>query len=108
MNISECWRKNREFFEKANEIALEIKDKAKKIFGDCKVYITGSYARGEHTLSSDLDILIVSERVPEKMSFEYYKGVVKELTDDYRINIHILGKKKFEELRGLYEPLIPV
>lgn len=100
--------KNIEFFEKAYEITLKIKNRAKKIFDDCEIYITGSYARGEHTLSSDLDILIVSESFPEKMSFEYYKGVAKELTDDYRINIHLCNKKKFEELRSLYEPLIPV
>ncbi|WP_307772164.1 MULTISPECIES: nucleotidyltransferase domain-containing protein [Archaeoglobus] len=43
-----------------------MKEKARKILGDCEVFIVGSFARGEHTLSSDLDILIVSSKIPEK------------------------------------------
>jgi len=100
--------KNREFFEQALDIASKIKDKARKIFGECEVYITGSYARRSYTLSSDLDVLIVSSTIPEKLSFEWYSDVVKKLTDDYRINIHLLNKRRFKETRRVYHPLIPV
>ncbi|MBC7110529.1 MAG: nucleotidyltransferase domain-containing protein [Archaeoglobi archaeon] len=101
-------KKNRELFERAEKIASEIKKKAKGIFEDAEVYITGSYARGEHTLSSDLDILIVSERIPEKFSFEFYRDAVIKLTDDPRVNIHLVNRRKFAELKKLYSPLIPV
>lgn len=58
--------------------------------------MVGSYAKGTYTLPSDLDILVVSDNIPEKLNFEWYKNTVKELTDDYRINIHLLNKKKFK------------
>ena len=61
--------KNVEFFRNAFRLAKEVKERARKIFDDCEVFIVGSFARGEHTLSSDLDVLIVSEKIPEKFDF---------------------------------------
>ncbi|ADC65578.1 DNA polymerase beta domain protein region [Ferroglobus placidus DSM 10642] len=104
----EVLKKNRELFEKADEIAREVKERAKKLFDDCEVYIVGSYAKKEFTLSSDLDILIVSSKIPEKFSFEWYSEIVKSLTDDNRINIHLVSRKKFDNLKSLYRPRIPV
>ncbi len=69
-------------------IAAEVKERAEKILGNCEVFIVGSYARGEYTLSSDLDILIVSDRIPERFSFKWYVELVRSLTDDERVNIH--------------------
>jgi len=98
--------KNKEFFEKAFEITKDVAKKAREIFKDCEVYIVGSYAKGTHKLSSDLDILIVSDEIPEKMEFEWYSKVVKSLTDDYRINIHLVNKDKFGEVEKMYSPKI--
>jgi len=100
--------KNKEFFEKAPEIAKDIAKKARKLFKDCEVYIVGSYAKGTHKLSSDLDILIVSDEIPEKIDFEWYSKVVKSLTDDFRINIHLVNKEKFSEVEKMYSPKIRV
>jgi predicted nucleotidyltransferase len=100
--------KNKEFFSRINDIAKEIEKKAKEIFEDAEVYITGSYARGEHTLSSDLDILIVSEEIPEKFTFEWYRDVIFRLTDDLRVNVHLLNRRKLSKLKKLYSPMIPV
>ncbi len=104
----ETLERNRELFENAMEVAREIARKARALFGDCEVYIVGSYARGEHRLSSDLDVLIVSNHVPHRMDFEWYAGIVKKLTDDHRINIHLVSKKKFAELEKLYSPRIRI
>lgn len=100
--------KNEEFFSRAMEIAKEIKERARRIFDDCEVFIVGSYARGEHTLSSDLDILIISDKIPEKFDFEWYSSLVKSLTDDNRINIHPVNKKKFGEVERAYTLRISV
>lgn len=100
--------KNKEMFDNALSIAKEIKNRARKIFADCEVYIVGSYVKGTHTLSSDLDVLIVSDDIPEKMDFEWYRDTVKNLTDDHRINIHLLNKKKFKDLEKMYSPRLPV
>ncbi len=100
--------KNKELFENAHEIAKEIAIKARRLFKDCKVYITGSFARKEHKLSSDLDILIVSNEIPKKIEFRWYCNIVKALTEDPRVNIHLVNKEKFKELERLYSPRIEI
>lgn len=100
-------KKNRELFDRAFEIAAKIKSRAEKIFR-CEVYIVGSFAKNNHTLSSDLDILIVSDEIPEKLEFEWYSKIVKTLTDDTRVNIHLWNRKKFREVEKLYRPRIPI
>ena len=104
----EILEKNREFFEEAFKIAKDIAEKAKKMFGDCEVFITGSFARGDHKLSSDLDILIVSDKIPDKIDFEFYSRIVKALTNDSRVNIHLLNRRRLEEVDRIYAPRIKV
>ena len=95
-------------FENAFSVAEEIKKKAQKILGECEVYITGSFTEGRHNFSSDLDILIVSDRIPQKFDFEWYASFVKSLTDNSRINIHPVNRKMFLRNRKLYGEVIEV
>ncbi len=95
-------------FENAFSLAGEIKRKAEEILGECEVYITGSFAEGRHNLSSDLDILIVSERIPERFSFDWYADFVKSLTDNSWINIHPVNRQKFKEVGRYYGKIIEV
>ena len=104
----EILEKNREFFEEAFKIAKDIAEKAKRMFGDCEVFITGSFARGDHKLSSDLDILIVSDKIPDKIDFEFYSRIVKALTNDSRVNIHLLNRRRLKEVDRIYAPRIKV
>jgi len=43
-----------------------IAEAAREVLGDCEVYVFGSVAEGEEVGGSDVDILIVSSRVPDK------------------------------------------
>ena len=104
----EILEKNKEFFDRAFEVAKRIAKKAKEIFDDCEVYIVGSFARDEHKLSSDLDILIVSKEIPKKIKFEWFSKIVKTLTDDHRVNIHLINKEKFDEVEKMYSPRIRI
>ncbi len=46
-----------------------IVKKAKEILGDTEVYLFGSYVKGNFKpFLSDIDVLIVSDKVPEKVS----------------------------------------
>ncbi len=101
----EILKRNEEFFMRAEDIAKKIKERARDLLGDCRVFIVGSYARGEHTLSSDLDILIVCDSIPEKYSFEWYSSVVRKLTNDPRVNVHLLNPRRLKELEALYRPM---
>ncbi len=104
----EILEKNKEFFDRAFEIAEQIAKKARELFDDCEVYIVGSFARGEHTLSSDLDILIVSKEIPKKIEFEWFSRIVKTLTDDPRVNIHLVNREKFGDVEKMYSPRIKI
>ncbi|RLE67258.1 MAG: nucleotidyltransferase domain-containing protein [Thermoprotei archaeon] len=107
-NYFELLEENKKFFERAFETAEEIATKAGKIFKNCKVYIVGSFAKKTYVLSSDLDILIISNEIPEKMDFEWYYKIVKYLTDDHRVNIHLLNEKRFKKCKKMYSPLIKI
>ncbi len=100
--------KNIEFFEKAIEIAEKVGEKAMELFDNCEVYVVGSYARKEHKLSSDLDVLVISEDIPRKYDFDWYFRIVKKLTDDHRINLHLLNREMFKEVERLYSPRIRI
>lgn len=108
INYFKLLEKNKELFENAIGIAKEIAIKAKEIFKDCEVYIIGSYAKKIHTLSSDLDILITSTEIPEKINFQWYYEIIKTLTKDHRINIHLLNKKKLRNYKKMYTPMIRI
>jgi len=43
-----------------------IGDAAKSILGQCEVYVFGSVVKGLNVGSSDVDILIVSDNIPER------------------------------------------
>ena len=46
-----------------------IKRRAKKILGnDTKVYLFGSFLKGKFGPNSDIDVLVVSPKVPERVS----------------------------------------
>uniref|UniRef100_A0A7V4KCT0 Nucleotidyltransferase domain-containing protein n=1 Tax=Fervidobacterium pennivorans TaxID=93466 RepID=A0A7V4KCT0_FERPE len=82
----EMLEKNREYFERAFDITKYIAEKAKK-FEECEVFIAGSFARGEHKHSSDLDILIFSDKIQDEIDLEFYSKTFKTLTGDPRVNI---------------------
>ena len=59
------FEKKRKYFENREYIKM-IKGEFVKLFGeDTRVIVFGSFARGEQTPQSDIDILVVSEKVPE-------------------------------------------
>ncbi|MEG9194922.1 MAG: nucleotidyltransferase domain-containing protein [Archaeoglobales archaeon] len=108
MKYYEMLKKNGDFFAKAFDIARDVKKRARELFRECEVFIVGSFARGDHKLSSDLDILIVSDSIPERLRFEEYCEIVKKIAEDPRINIHLLSRSKFHEYESLYRERIEV
>lgn len=63
----------------------------------CKVILFGSYARGDHTVASDIDILVVFNG--EKSSEEkVYKTLMKNMKLP-RVELHVLSRKEYEIAR---------
>lgn len=69
-----------------DEIAAAVKPIAEK-YGLEKVWLFGSYARGEATESSDIDLVVDRKEV---MSMFELGGVLEELKDVLRKNVDIV------------------
>ena len=52
-----------------------IAEAAKEIVRDCETYIFGSVVEGEATRGSDVDLLVVSDKIPGKLG-EKHQTVV--------------------------------
>jgi len=55
--------KSKEMF-RWESIAKRVAKASRKVLGDVEVYVFGGFAKGEVTAASDLDILIISGRLP--------------------------------------------
>jgi len=74
------------------EIAREVKGIVRSIDPHARVYVFGSVVRGHFTAASDIDILVVTERVEEgyRMMVEVYKSV------DAPVELHVASPRQFE------------
>lgn len=91
----------RVFFPKfsVDEVVERIKETASHFSEDLgleKVVLFGSYAKNRHTVSSDIDILVIFD---ESISDEVYKTPMKNVKLP-RVELHILSKKEYESMKG--------
>jgi predicted nucleotidyltransferase len=78
---------------KYREVAEKVKEIARKIAGDAKVYVFGSALTGRYTAASDIDILIVTDIGKEEavlLKAEIYKAV------DAPVEIHVTTQEQFK------------
>jgi len=89
----------------------EIAHSAKKILGDdARVYVFGSAVRGELTAISDIDVLIVSGRVPkslmERVKLKLRIMDSSGLPDHSPFELHLVDEKEaklyFHHIKGDY------
>ncbi len=69
-----------------------MKSAAKHILGEVRVYLFGSIAEGRDTPSSDIDVMVVSSRIPETAG-ERARVVARMLEDiglEAPLEIHTL------------------
>lgn len=86
------------------KIVAVLKKKLKEEgFPECEVYLFGSYARGEASKDSDIDLCLVSDSF-KKNKKKYEKiAVYIAFRVDYRIQIVLADKYKFYK-----DPLSPL
>jgi len=78
--------------------AERIAREAEKVLPDAAVYILGSIVRGDYTGGSDIDILIVSDKMPEGLlKRAELKGLIEEMANlpsSHPIQIHLANHKE--------------
>lgn len=67
---------------------------------DATIYLFGSIARGDHTVESDVDIVVVSDRFQGLSMPERVRLVRLLLPDDMAFDIIALTPEELEELKG--------
>ena len=65
----------------------------------CEVYLFGSYARGDHALDSDVDVLVVSEGFEGLSRPERVSRIRRKLPEDISFEIIALTPRELEKLK---------
>lgn len=80
-----------EYLKDYMKTAREVKKVVENVDPEAKVYVFGSVVKGRYTAASDIDILVVTERIGERhrMRVEVYKRVKAP------IELHVATPEKF-------------
>lgn len=70
--------KRKEIFTNLGKYLETIKEVVHKMDPDAEVFLFGSVAENTHTLSSDIDVLVVTRLEPARVYFELWKSGIKD------------------------------
>ncbi len=79
--------KRREVFKNLNGYLAKIKKVIKNIDPQAEIYLFGSVAEGNYILSSDIDILIITDKPREKILTELWRNGI---SDPFEIHIYTI------------------
>jgi uncharacterized protein (UPF0332 family)/predicted nucleotidyltransferase len=82
------------------DIRDALRDRFRDAFGDRlhRLVLYGSHARGDATPESDIDILVVLDREPDRADREQAHEVMHHFTDEYGLNVSplVTHRERFE------------
>jgi len=87
--------KRREIFDNLDKHLHTIKRTVQKIDQDAEVYVFGSVPEKNYTYSSDIDVLIVSNKDAGKIRLELWRSGMRE-----PFEIHVYPPTKAARIRG--------
>jgi len=79
--------------EKYMEVAAEVKKVVLEVDPEAEVYVFGSVVRGDYTAASDIDILVVTEKVDRK--YEIMTRVYQRV--DAPVELHVVTRRLYTE-----------
>jgi predicted nucleotidyltransferase len=84
-------KRRREIFENLDEYLKKIVETVRKIDSNTELYLFGSAAEGKHLISSDIDILVVSNLQPGRIIAELWSSGI-----DDPFEIHVITRDMLE------------
>jgi len=75
------------------EVASEVKKVVLEVDPEAEVYVFGSVVRGDYTAASDIDILVVTEKVDRK--YEIMTRVYQRI--DAPVELHVVTRRLYAE-----------
>lgn len=79
-----------------------------EVLPDAEVYLFGSALRNSLTADSDVDVLIVSDRVQGKRHNSIAAEITEEVGEPFIFEIHLVNKDKLAWYRTHAKELVPV
>lgn len=102
-------RKERfKFFREADRYLKRIKEIARRHLADPEVYVFGSFAENRHVPSSDIDVLIVSERVTPDDRVKVLSDIYREFGYEHPFEIHLTDSEGLRWYRRFAKKLVEV
>jgi len=94
--VARICKERRKYFENYKHYARMIKDAVD--LKDVEVIIFGSVVEDKHTMASDIDVLIISDDVPERLDerAEILMKINEVLGYLHPFELHLITKKEFE------------
>jgi len=84
-------KRRAEIFRDLEKYLGVIAEAVKEIDGDAEVYLFGSVAEGRHTLSSDIDVLVVTDKPPGEVLAKLWERGVED-----PFEIHVATKEMLD------------
>jgi len=86
-----------------------MQDALRQALGDrrAKAYVFGSYARGDATSRSDIDIMVIEEKLPKDSlqdNFDIRDGIHSHLddSDDKEVDLVLIDQASFQKFKNEY------
>ncbi len=97
--LKEVWEEKKGYFENYKFYCRRIKKEAEKILGFVDVLVFGSIVKGKFTPRSDIDVLIISENLPESdEERNKIRTKIKSAIDPFSpFQIHLATPKEYQE-----------
>ncbi len=94
------------FFRDYLKYAKKIKEIAREMFGDVKVYVFGSAVRGDyHPMLSDIDVAVVTNCDDRRKHLEF-KAKVARISDIFEI--HVLSEREWKFYKRFIDEFVEV
>lgn len=80
-----------DYLRNYRHVARKVKEIVSSIDPEARVFVFGSVVKGEYTASSDIDILIVSEK--QDLKYDIMVRVYKEV--EAPVELHVVSPEQF-------------
>ena len=96
--LKEIWEEKKEYFENYRFYCQRIKKESEKILGKNRVLVFGSIIKGKFRPKSDIDVLIISENLPESQEErDKIRTKIKSAIDPFSpFQIHLANPKEYQ------------
>ncbi len=89
-------RETRQYLAKYMHVARSVKALVWELYPDARVYLFGSVVEGKATAASDIDILIVSDRMTREDGTNLRVMVRRRIGLDVPVQLHTANMREFK------------